>query len=189
MESVSFKNLFDFFSYIEFCPLCKKRLTETITFPSSVAALTGTELIIIAGSFLDNPEQSLFDNDIFWKKITINLLDNSVSRSYNLCNNEENNTIIIGRQCNKYHFHYNGTANLSKTKLILDAIKLDKYHFIRIHKDIHFTINADLQQSTTSIRMTAQDFHTRELVIPFVEFDLSSKKKIDTKLKHIQLLG
>jgi hypothetical protein len=189
VESKSFRNLFDFFNFIEFCPLCKKRLTETIIFPSSISTLEGKELVIIAGSFESNfDQQPIFTDDPFWKKITINLLDNNISKNYSLYDYPENNSLIVGRQCNKYHFHYNGIANISKSKLILDNIVLDKYHFIRIHGGIHFTVNGSFSKSQTIIRITTPDYHTRELTIPFIDFDLLSKKKIDNKLKNIQLL-
>ena len=189
MEIVSFKNLIDFFSFIEFCPICKSRTTETFILPSSVAELSGKELIILAGSFTDDKEPPPIEYDIFWKKFTINLFDNTISSNYSLSDFPSTISLIIGRQCNKYHFHYNGIANISKAKLILDSITLDKYHFIRQLGSNHFTVNNSFSKSATSIRLTTPDFQTREITLPFIEFDLSSKKRIDHKLKSIQLLS
>lgn len=179
MESKTFKNLYDFFSYIEFCPLCRSRTIETSTFPLSASQ----------GPDLNGRELIFYDFSTPWDKYTINLLDNSIGGGYRKSSYEENCKIVIGRQCTKYHFFYNGTATLSKRKSIIENIFLDKYHFIRIHGTTHFTVNGSLEKSFTSIRITTEDFKTREIILPFIDFNLSSKKKIDAKLRNVQLLG
>jgi len=125
-----------------------------------------------------------------WCKFAINLLDNHVSANYLESSYPEITKIVIGRQCSKYHFFYNGTALVTKENLLVSDIMLDKYHFIRMHGPAtHFTVNGNLTTSSTSVRITTVDFKTRELVLPRINFDLSSKKKIDAKLRNIQLLG
>jgi len=124
-----------------------------------------------------------------WKKFKINLLDNTVSENYSDSSYPEHSTITVGKQCNKYHFFYNGVAFLTKERLAITDIKLEKYHFVRIQGPLHFVVNGNFMMSSTSIRITTPGFNTKEIVLPFTNFDLSSKKKIDTKLRTIQLLG
>lgn len=176
MENKKFKNLYDFFDYIEFCPLCRGRMSATV-------GLSG-----ISSYELSNKELALQDMGSS-KRFTINLIDNYISNNYLISVNPVVDEIVVGKQCSKYHFFYNGVAILSKSDLLIRNIVLDKYHFIRIHGPTHFTVNGSLVSSTTKIRITTENFNTREIVLPFVDFDLSSKKRIDTKLRNIQLLG
>lgn len=172
-----FSNLFDFFNYIEFCPLCKSRTMTTVSFPSSTICE------------MDNKELTVIDDKNIPSKIfRIGLFNNVVSTHYSYSSYPEKSQIVIGRQCNKYHFFYNGIANISKSNLIIDNIVMDKYHFIRIHNLIHFTVNGSSIKNKTSVRITTPDFNTREVLLPFVSFNLFSKKKIDAKLRNIQLL-
>jgi len=176
VDSPRFKNLYEFFNYIEFCPLCKSRTAINITYQNTSCEFSNKELIF-------------HDNETDNKRFTIDLLDNTISRDYYSLIYDTKPKIIIGRQCNKYHFFYNGIADISEIKLKVKNIRLDKYHFIRIHGLTHFTVNGSFIKSSTNIRITTPNFITRELTLPFVDFDLSSKKKIDAKLKNIQLLG
>lgn len=177
MIAQKFDNLYDFFDYIEFCPLCKSRTTVYAAFPAAtVCEINGKELI-------------LFDSETASKKFSINLINNIVSDSYSSSYRKSNSEIVIGKQCNKYHFFYNGIAKISKSNLIVNDISLDKYHFIRQHGSTHFTVNGSLLKDQTNIRITTTNFKTRELSLPFINFDLFNKKKIDSKLKNIQLLA
>lgn len=151
-------------------------MTEILTFQASMCEIGSKELMFC-------------DFQTPWPKFKINLLDNTISKNYLDSSYPENATITIGKQCNKYHFYYNGTASLIKGRLTVSDITLDKYHFVRIHGPLHFVVNGNLIKSSTSIRITTPGFNTKEIILPFTHFDLSSKKKIDTKLKTIQLLG
>ena len=177
MEDKEFKNLYSFFNHIEFCPLCKSRLSTIITFQNSTCEVNNKHLTIHSDEF---PKDNF----------TVDLLDNTISDSYLLSLAGQNNyELLIKRICLKYHFYYGGMANFSNDYVSINNIKLISYHFIRIHGPVHFAINSDVIKSSTSVRITTSDFRIRELNLPFVNFDLSSKKKIDNKLKNIQLLG
>lgn len=162
----SFPNLFSFFSYIEFCPLCKARTTECVIYPTTQCTLSSKNIL-------------LFDD--VSKSFSINLLDNSISGNYSRKSDE----LIIGKRCNKYHFFYSGSATISNTHI--NNISLNKLHFIRIHNMTHYVINNSFETNITSIRVT-ENFQTQEISLPLIEFDFSSKKKLDTKLNHIRLL-
>jgi hypothetical protein len=172
-----FKNLYDFFNYIEFCPLCKNRLSLS-------ASLFGTK------SCETNYGELVFYPIAPDKKFSIDMLNNNVSESYADCVLQaEICRLIIARSCSKYHFSYNGVAEIHKDKLNINNICLDKYHFVRIHGPAHFTVNGSFIDNTTNIRITTPDFKTKELTLSLISFDFTSKKKIDSKLRNIRLLG
>lgn len=178
---MQFKNLFDFYSYIEFCPLCKSRTSANSTIsalkiPTSPCIMRGQELVFVEYS---RPLQ----------RLSINLLDNTISRNYSDSSYMDKCFISLGRVCNKYHFYYEGSATLLKDSLTVSDITVDKYHFVRMHGSLHFVVNGSFSKSTTNIRITTPGFHTKLLDLPFINFDLSSKKNIDAKLKTIQLLA
>ena len=170
-----FNNLFDFFDYIEFCPLCKKRTEPTITFAG-----------FLSGS-LDNNNLNLLPASLF-NEFSINLFDNKITDSYIYNNCDDPSKLIIGRQCRKYHFFYSGTCSLLKNLLYIDNIILEKTHFIRMQDSSHMTISNDFINSFSTVYITANST-TKKLSLPIIDFDFSSKKAIDKKLKIIQLLG
>jgi len=153
-------------------------MSETSVFPLSSSDVYGKELV-----FYDFLSPS--------NKFSIDLFANSISEKYKKSPYKEDCKVVIGKQCNKYHFFYNGTATLSKKRLSIENIMMDKYHIIRIHGPTHFAVNGSFDKSFTSVVITS-DFKTRELILPFIDFDLSSNKavkKIDSKLRNIQLLS
>lgn len=168
-----FDNLLDFFNYIDFCPLCKSRLVPNIIMAGSSECVLGGKKILCYSNTFGN--------------FTIDIFGNTISKTYKIKYRPKINQIIIGKQCRKYHFFYNGIADLYKKELLVKNISLDKYHFIRIFGNDHFTINSSVISNSTNIRIT-NDFKTQEFILPFIEFDLFSKKKIDNRLKKIQLL-
>lgn len=171
-----FNNLFDFFNYIEFCPLCKKRTEPTITFAG-----------FLSGS-LDNNNLNLLPASLF-NEFSINLFNNKITENYNYNNCKNSSKLIIGRQCRKYHFFYSGTCNLLKNLLYIDSIMLEKIHFIRMMPDsVHMAVNNDFTNSLSTVHITVNYF-TKLITLPVIDFDFSSKKTIDKKLKIIQLLG
>lgn len=175
--STSFDNLYDFFNYIEFCPLCKNRTTSFITSPGGITC------------GMDNKELTIYSSSsTSTHQFSINLFTNEVSKPYSIYRSGTSQ-IIVGKQCNKYHFFYNGVLDISGKELLVKRIRLDKYHFIRMHGTTHFTVNGSLLSGSTNIRITTPDFQTKELSLPLIDFNFSSKKKIDSKLRNIQLLG
>ena len=174
MAYQQFNNLFDFFNYIEFCPLCKKRTSPIITLHGYHSnTINNTDLIF-------SPAQKEL------KKFSINLFNNKISENY--CSQESLLRLIIGKQCNKYHFFYTGTCTLLKNELYVSNILLEKSHFIRNQSTIHFVINNDFINLISSVHITV-NYSTKIISLPLMDFDFSSKKKIDKKLKIIQLLG
>lgn len=169
----TFTNLNDFFNHMEFCPLCGSRMHMIATITSGTHEFIKNQLVITT------------DDNIV---VRINLLYNTISSSYNLLD-KKNNTIVVGRQCNKYHFFYSGIAKVFKKKLVIKEITLSKYHFIRMHKGIHYTVNGSFIDNITNIRITLNDFTSKEISLKLINFDFSSKKLLDKKLKYIALLG
>jgi hypothetical protein len=171
-----FNNLFDFFNFIEFCPLCKKRTEPIIT----LSGMSGCEL--------NNSYLTVFQQDSN-KKILIDLFNNNIIENYLQFISPDVPKLIIGRQCNKYHFYYSGTCDLLKDKLLIDNIILEKNHIVRMLADsVHFIVNNDFNNSISTIHITS-NYLTKTITMPLIDFDFSSKKLIDKKLKIIQLLG
>lgn len=167
--SIAFKNLYEFFNYIDYCPLCNSRIVATSMFPAFDCEFNGKLLNISDG------EKQHFSIDA----INNNIVGSQLPTSEHL---------FPRRQCAKHHFFYSGILTISNSRDYIKSIELCRYHFIRIKPNIHFTINGYYKDNFTSIRMTTPDYKTKEFSIPLIEFDFSSKKKIDNKLKHIQLL-
>lgn len=168
-----FNNLFTLFNCIELCPLCNKRLELIITLRSLLSwQLQKQKLLIFT------------QNNTF----SIDTLDNSVCNNYNSYINEDLK-LLISLQCKKYHFFYSGYCNIIKEKLHIENIVLEKIHFVRILKDsTHFVVNNNFNNLSSTVYIT-RNYSTKELKLPIISFDLSSKKLIDNKLKIIQLLG
>jgi hypothetical protein len=167
-----FDNLLGFFNYIDFCPLCKSRLVPTITIAGCSECVLGNKRLFCYNTF---------------GNFTVDIVDNGISKTYKSKSRPKITQIVVGKQCRKYHFFYNGVADLYKKELLVKNISLDKYHFIRIFGEDHFTINGSFISNSTNIRIT-RDFKTQEFIMPLIQFDLFSKKKIDNRLKKIQLL-
>lgn len=173
MENKNFKNLNDFFGYLEFCPLCKNRLEPIASVPSTSADFNGRELIFE-------------DSDA---NFAINLFNNTVSDDYLLSKHGVHTQIVLKNNCPRYHFFYNGIGTISKYSMTVKDILLDKTHMIVINSRMHFVINNSILSESTNIRMTNKDAKVRQLELPFINFDLTSKKKINDKLRNICLLG
>lgn len=176
MSCEVFENLYDFFNFVEFCPFCKGRTSPTVAFSAATVCV------------VDNKNITILDSAVNGGEFNINLFNNSINSVYKSALRSAESKIVFGKQCNKYHFFYNATANISKETLKINNIILDKYHFIRIHGKTHFTVNGSISQNLTNIRITTTDFKTKELTLPLIDFNLLSKRKIDLKLKNIQLL-
>ncbi len=176
MAVKQFNNLFDFFNYIEFCPLCKKRTEPIIT-------LSGFR----AGT-IDNNNLNLLPASLF-NEFSINLFDNKITESFIYNNFDNMSKLLISRQCRKYHFFYSGTCSLLKSKLLIESIILEKIHFIRVMPNsIHIVANNDFTNLLSTVHITV-NYSTKTITVPLVNFDFTSKKEIDKKLKIIQLLG
>lgn len=174
-----FINLFDFINYIEFCPICRKRLELSVF----VSFAFQTDSWKLNNNCLNLFSQYHFNN------ISIDLINNSVVLNGYFDSLKTSSSFTIFKECKKYHFYYSGTCNLLKNKLIIDDIILEKYHFIRILPiSKHFVVNTNFTNNTTTVILTT-DYVSKEWAMPIIDFDFSSKKKIDNKLKTIQLLG
>jgi hypothetical protein len=165
---MQFKNIFDFFNYIEFCPLCKNRLQISA---SSIS---------IAGCELDNKYIQLYSYEFPKSSYSIHLLTNDI-RSLSLITDN----LTIWKQCSKYHFYISSIITISNSNIT--SIFLNKYNIIRILKDIHFTINGSYIQNSSHIRLV-KDYKTTELNTNLINFNSFSKKEIDNKLKKMILL-
>lgn len=142
------------------------------------------------GCELNNKELVVYPSSaISSRKFSIDLFNNKLSKSYAEAVYPNVSQVVIGKQCCKYHFFYNGIADVYKKSLMIKNIRLDKYHFIRIHGPTHFTVNGSTVNDFTNIKITTPDFKTKELSLPLINFDFSSKRKLDAKLRNIQLLG
>lgn len=163
-----FKNLYEFYNYKEFCPICNKRTIAGTVAPSPSSSyqlkLDGKYLYIFA-----------------YKRISINLLDNTISDLINI------RQLVIRQYCNKYHFFYSGIINFSEQGFV-KSIRLDRYHFIWMSDTAHYTINNSFIDNYSNVRITTKDYKMIELQVPLIRFDSLSKKKIDVKLENIQLL-
>jgi hypothetical protein len=170
-----FQNLSEFFCLFEFCPFCRKRTVPIVSFPSAGKCNLNNKFLTL--SFKNS---GAFD-------FTIGLLDNKLYSVNDMI--LESSFIVIGMKCKKFHFFYSGTCHIIHEKLCIDAIALDKIHFIRILPyEGHFVANNYFQESTTKILIT-KNRSTHELTLPLVDFNFLSKKEIDKRLKTIQLLG
>jgi hypothetical protein len=174
---VEFNNLYEFFNYIEFCPLCKKRLTPAILWPTSNGyRLTGQQFVCY---WMEK------DNDIIFN---INLLNNDVDVSNSYLIHSINSNIIIGQRCNKYHFQYTGSFSLNINTKKINNIKLNKYHLLQRISDNYFSINTYFDPNIlTSIKVSGHGNETKEITLDTI-FNIDSKKKIINKLRNIALL-
>jgi hypothetical protein len=178
-----FNNLHGFFNHIEFCPLCGKR-----TVPNAIL----TKKNINTTSETNNNHIIIFDDNS--KLLSINLFDNIVntdtldyfrdmteSDGYGLM-------LIVSKECKKYHFYYSAFVIINFDTLMAEEIIMDRYHFVRRLKGSHFVVNANYLDNITTIRMT-NNYKTKEIKLPFIDFDLNNKRKINNKLRNIELLG
>lgn len=126
-----------------------------------------------------------------WKdaEYKVNLFSNAISSNYLNSRFPEHADLHLAKRCGKYHFMYTGVVRLHKEKLLAFDVFFKKYHFIRIHGTTHFSVNGNLENGLTSITITRNNFRTTEISSPFINFDFSSKRKIDKKLRNIQLLA
>ncbi len=170
MERISFNNINSFLDYIEYCPMCKKKTIAGGIFKFNY--ISGKELVIS-------------NNNGF--ELKANIYNNSINvYPYMILNDE---TFSLDKKCCKYHFFYRSEIKISyATRSIID-IALSKMHFNIQDIGIHFSINSDFVKETTSIRITENGKETKELALPLIVFDLSSKKKILNRLENIMILA
>jgi hypothetical protein len=168
---------------MEFCPLCNKRMA-----PYGLI----TRKSVSTTSEISNTDLSIYDNNS--NILSFNLFDNKVNsdiKEYfeDLTSDDGYGLMLIVRkECKKYHFYYSAFAVVNFIDWTIKEITIDKCHFVRHQGGTHFVINSDYIDDSTTIRLTS-NCKTRELKLPFVDFDLSSIKKIDKKLRNIELLG
>jgi CRISPR/Cas system endoribonuclease Cas6 (RAMP superfamily) len=177
-----FKNLFEFLGRTEFCPLCDKRLSVAAIFPNtSSSSLTGKRFILYNAI---NGE----------KMVDIDLVDNSFTCStppppyINPLTNSIH--LQIAQQCRKYHYQHVGSVFLDLSTKKVNLIQMDKIHLHEKVDNSHFAVAVFYSPiNVTSIKITNGGSKTKEITFDNVDFDLSSKKKITSKLRTIQLLG
>lgn len=183
---VPFKNLYDFFNYFEFCPLCNKRTSLMATSSYRILSDTQTDIGVLGCRLTKNNCHLLDREDNI--VLSINMIDNTVKYN-NDCKLLDCILINFGKQCNKYHYYHTALATIEINSSLITEIKLDKQHFIKQFGNTHFSVNSFFIDDQTSIRITGKNYVTKELFLPLVNFDLKSKKKISYKLKNIELLG
>lgn len=173
MTQISFANLNDFLNFENICPLCRSRL--------HIGSLFLTTEVSNKCIYMSNGTGSDLLIDLFTNEIDIN-----PKYDVKLIGHKH---IEISKTCNKYHYFYQGIATMDMEHKILIDIVLYKIHFIRQLNKTHFTINSNYINNTTDIRITGNDYKTREITSALIEFDISNKKKLNRKLKNIELLG
>lgn len=176
-----FKNLFEFFSDTEFCPLCDKRLSISAALPYATSSeITGHKLIVstVGGHELLNV--ALVDN-FFVHSDPFPSYGNIFT---------DNIELQLIQQCKKYHYQHVGSAYLNfKTKRVVYICSNKKHIHERVDNN-HFSISVQYEpKNQTSIKLTSSGSKTREIILNNADFDFSSKKKIISKLRTIQLLG
>lgn len=172
-----FKNLYDFFEYSEFCPLCNKRTEQTIIGPR-IDSIRDYE-------FKNN--NLIFYNEKHAQTLLINTLDNSINY---LGNKQYENTLYelsISQCCKKYHFLYDCQIKLDLTQSKVDSILLDRIHFLHRVDASYFSINTYFLKDITDIKITKNNL-TKQFILPIICFDFKNKKTIMHKLQNIQLL-
>jgi|ERR1700722_6356827 len=177
-----FKNLYDFFSYAEFCPLCEKRLSYTAILPIATSSILNGQRFIVYSSL--NGE----------KILDIDLVDNSfcISTPPPPYVNIFTNTIHlqIRQQCRKYHYQHIGSVFLHIGTKTINLIQLDRKHLHEQVNNSHFAIAVSYgNRNETSVKITPCGSKTKEVTFNCSDFDLSSRKKIISRLRTIQLLG
>lgn len=175
-----FKNLYELFSYVDFCPLCNKRLSPFVVLPISTKYMFSGPRLKLLGKFsIEVLEVNLIDNTFIARKRTlqsVNILTNSIQ-------------LIVGQQCNKYHFKYSGSASLNMNDKTVANIKLDNWHLLQRIDNNYFTVNTFFEQDNyTSIKISNGKYDTQEVIINNTAFNISSRKKIVDRLKNIALL-
>lgn len=178
MATKNFHTICNFLDSVEFCPLCKVRLSFSIIPKNSK---------IIAAPLTENKIR-LYDEsngtlilDLASKKITSSWCPLTVGTS---------NIATIQSFCKKYHFYHEADIILQTTsqKTSIKKIIQTKLHFVIYNSNIHFSVNNFIKLKTTNIRITSKDRKTEELFLPLINFDLSSKRKLFKSLNSIQLL-
>jgi hypothetical protein len=167
----TFTNLYEFFTELERCPLCHARMTPLVSF----AFLYDCRVI---------QKQFMASSTNHSEPLLINLVDNSCNRTLR---NPNKSKIYIGQQCHKYHFQCYIEAKINNKKQCLTNIKLNRIHFLKQIKDTYFAVSSHYDIGTTSTIIT-RSAQSREIILPVVDFDFSTKK-LAGKLKTIELLG
>jgi hypothetical protein len=96
--------------------------------------------------------------------------------------------ISFGRECKKYHFYYKALAHIDRTKWVIRSITLKKMYLIRILDKTHFVVKNDFSNNSAEIRITDNDFTSKEIKMKLNAFNLTRVKHIDKKLNSILLL-
>ena len=182
-----FKNIFDFLSLAEFCPLCGSRLSLTIKPLLDKHPDYYTHQIYETAELL-GPYLYLYTSaDDSYSTININT---NVIEHYNYTHFVE---VEIGQRCNKYHFAYYGTL-ASPDGLKVSDIYCNSDTFTQITPNVHYTVSNNYLLDKTVIFATFNDKRTDKLDLSLVEFNLYSggrkrnRKVITDTLENIMLL-
>lgn len=177
---MEFKNINDLYSYIEFCPLCNKRMIYTEGYISNrqwKPKVNSREFIL-----LDELNENL---------LSINLNTNIVKSDYKdfLLDFSKLDDIILklGRECRRYHFYYDAFVYIDAAKWQVKFLELRKARLIRILDKTHFAVNNDFITNSTEIKIT-NDFNTKDIKLKLNGFNITKVKNIDAKLNAILLL-
>jgi len=176
-----FKNIFDFLSLAEFCPLCGSRLSLTIS------PYVAKQLNLYSGSYMGYETVELLGQYLYLytncdeNYTTININTNAIEH-YNYTHFVE---IEIGQRCNKYHFGYYGGLS-SSDGLKIDGIYCHADTFTQITPSTHYTVSNNYLMNKTSIVATFSDKRTDTFNVSLVDFNLY--KAITDTLENIMLL-
>ena len=174
LTQTNFVNIFEFSNYTNKCPLCNSKNYLTI-YPQ----FEGNQFYTKNEICLSDAGKLIYSFNIFTNKITGDMFKHYSGNYVDF---------LIRNSCNKYHFFYEAMLLISYDNMTVEKIDYNRYYFTRTLKDTtHFAINSYIKTNSTNIRMT-KNFNTTIIDLSLMEFDFSSKKKIDKKFKNIQLL-
>jgi hypothetical protein len=166
---------------MDFCPLCNKRMRYTgyhgLNFKWN-SKVNSKEFILI----------DEFNENLLNINLNTNIIKSNCKEFLSDISGHKNIVLSLGRECKKYHFYYSCFVVINIKRFIVKSIELHKVHLIRIIDNTHFVVNNDFMNNSTDIRITSNDFTTKEIKMKLNNFNLTRVKNIDNKLNKIILL-